>query len=261
MNAMKILAAATMAAALQFAATPSMAAGGPSGARVNFPVQGHIGEVIVNPYQVAPLTAVIRNGGYEITDATVKVLPKPNGRTISYKVSNRQLKTHSGIPVFGLYADYMNTVEVTYTRHFNGKAEKFTDTYKFYTGPIYTRSTGLENQVKPFQVKVQKVDKDFEDRLYLVGSQLVTPLPIAMRYVWNNPVGGSLEWAFNNQIGVVDTAGDLRWWLMDTLLENPEDPLHSGYFMGFHSIADSPLVMPTTRMPSTMRRTVTASCA
>ena len=237
----KALAAAVVIAASQFALDPALAAGGPSGARVNFPVQGHIGEVVVNPYKIAPLTAVIRNGGYVLTDVTVKVLPKPNGRTIEYKVSDRQLKTHSGVPVFGLYPDWMNTVEVSYTRHFNGKAEKFTDTYRFYTSPIYTRSTGLENQVKPFDVKVQHVDEDFKDRLYFVGSQLVTPLPIAMRYVWNNPSGGSLEWAFNNNIGIVDTAGDLRWWLMDTLLEDPEDPLRSGYFMGFQQTKDGAL--------------------
>ncbi len=236
----KALAAAVVIAASQLTIDPALAAGGPSGARVNFPVQGHIGEVVVNPYKIAPLTAVIRNGGYVLTDVTVKVLPKPNGRTIEYKVSDRQLKTHSGVPVFGLYPDWMNTVEVSYTRHFNGKAEKFMDTYRFYTSPIYTRSTGLENQVKPFDVKVQHVDEDFKDRLYFVGSQLVTPLPIAMRYVWNNPSGGSLEWAFNN-IGIVDTAGDLRWWLMDTLLEDPEDPLRSGYFMGFQQTKDGAL--------------------
>ena len=110
------LTAAAAAVLLQLPLAPAMASGGPSGPNVTYPVQGHIGEVIVNPYKVAPLTAVIRNGGYEITDASVKIVPKNNGVTIAYKVSDQQLKTHAGIPVFGLYPDYMNTVEVTYTR-------------------------------------------------------------------------------------------------------------------------------------------------
>lgn len=33
--------------------------------------------------------------------------------------------THAGIPVFGLYPDYVNTIEVTYTR-IDAKGEKKT---------------------------------------------------------------------------------------------------------------------------------------
>ena len=36
------------------------AAGGPSGLKVDFPQQGELGEVIGNPYDIAPLTAVIK---------------------------------------------------------------------------------------------------------------------------------------------------------------------------------------------------------
>ena len=83
--------------------------------------------MIVNPYSIAPLTAIIRNGGYELTEATVRIVPKPQGQEIKYKVSRSELLTHAGIPVFGLYPDYMNTVETTYTRKFHGKTEKFTE--------------------------------------------------------------------------------------------------------------------------------------
>ena len=232
----------TVAATIALMACSSAwAAGGPSGPAVTYPTVGHIGEVIVNPYKVAPLTAVIRNGGYEITDAKVKVFPKMKGKTIEYNVANERLKTYAGIPIFGLYADTMNTVEVTYTRHFHGKSETFTDTYKFYAPPVFTRSTGLENQVRPFDVEVVKVDKDFEDRLYLINSQLVTPVGTGSRFVWNNPSGGALEWEFASNIGIVDTAGHLRWWLMDTLIEDPEDPWNSGYFMGFQQTKDGAL--------------------
>ena len=92
-----------------------------------------------------------------------------------------------------------------------------------------------------FAQRILKVDKDFKDRLYLVGTQLTSTFPLGARYIWNNPAGGALEWAFNSNVGVVDTAGDVRWWLMDAMLTNPEDPLNTGYFMGFQQTEDGAL--------------------
>ena len=111
-----ILAAAPSLAILVVSA-PALASGGPSGPHVGYPVQGHIGEVIVNPYKVAPLTAVIRDGGYELSDVTVRIVPKAKGQEIKYKVSRTELKTHAGVPVFGLYPDWQNTVERKVHRH------------------------------------------------------------------------------------------------------------------------------------------------
>ena len=67
--------AAILTAAVLTAGT-AMASGGASGPAVNFAVQGNIGEVVVNPYAVAPLTAVIRNGGYELKDVEVRIVRK-----------------------------------------------------------------------------------------------------------------------------------------------------------------------------------------
>ena len=72
----------------------------------------------------------------------MRIVPKPQGQEIKYKVSRSELLTHAGIPVFGLYPDYMNTVETTYTRKFHGKTEKFTDTYKIYAAPVYHEVSG-----------------------------------------------------------------------------------------------------------------------
>lgn len=63
----------------------ALAAGGPSGPKVKYQVQGLLGEVVVNPYRIAPLTAIIRNGGYVVT---VRIVPKPEGQEIKYKVSD-----------------------------------------------------------------------------------------------------------------------------------------------------------------------------
>lgn len=110
-----ICAAVAAAAMMLSISTPAMAMGGPSGPHVTYPVQGNIGEVIVNPYKVAPLTAVIRDAGYDLSDVTVRIVPKTNGQEITYKVSRTELKTHAGIPVFGLYPDWQNTVVVFYS--------------------------------------------------------------------------------------------------------------------------------------------------
>ena len=57
--------ALAVAAAIPAAA---MAIGGASGPKIDYEVQGHIGEVMGNPYGIAPLTAVIRDGGYTLAE-------------------------------------------------------------------------------------------------------------------------------------------------------------------------------------------------
>ena len=69
-------------------------------------------------------------------------MPKKGGREIAYKVSDRQIRTHAGIPIAGLYADYLNTVEVSYTRvSADGKSEDFTDRLQFYAPPFSQSAT------------------------------------------------------------------------------------------------------------------------
>ena len=156
----------------------AQAMGGPSGPTVKFNVQGHLGEIIVNPYEIAPLTAIIRNGGYQIKDAHVTIEPKMGGQTISYNVSRRNLLTHGGVPVFGLYPDYVNKVKVDYTRIFNGKEEKFSDTYKIYGAPLFSAVVGEATEDSAFpKVEVTKVDPKYKDRLYLINNERGTTGP------------------------------------------------------------------------------------
>ncbi len=229
--------AAAMAAALVMGS--AAASGGSSGPTVQMEVQGHIGEVIVNPYNVAPLTAVIRNGGYVIEDASVRVLPKKGGQEIAYKVNNAELKTHAGIPVFGLYGNYANQVEVTYTRVFQGKREKFTDTYTIQTAPVYMEMNGsTSTKGVMFDVDVKHVDPKFSDRLYLVNNLVPKP-PKAGRAVWNNPTGGALEWSYGPENGIIDTKGEVRWYLLPNQdMYDPETIYKSGIMMGFQQGED-----------------------
>lgn len=114
---MRLFAKSLIAASIAAASMGALAMGGGSGLATNYIMQGHIGEVMMNPYGIAPLTAVIRDGGYDLSNVVVKIQPKLNGQTIEYKVSRTELLTHGGVPVFGLYPDYVNMVEVSYTRH------------------------------------------------------------------------------------------------------------------------------------------------
>ena len=232
----RILRLTALAAAIVPAAV--MAMGGASGPKTTYEIQGHLGEIVSNPYEVAPLTAIIRNGGYQVKDAVVTVLPKPNGQTISYKVSPRMLLTHGGIPVFGLYPDFVNHVKVDYTRVFNGKEERFSDTYQIYGSPLYGEASGLalERSALP-KVHPVKVAPEFSDRLYMLNNaqDLVGKTSHA---VWNNPMGGALEWNFYPQIGIVDTQGEYRWYLFVKPIYSLESLYWGGDMMGFHQNDD-----------------------
>ena len=218
------------------------ASGGSSGPVVKFFAQGHIGEAVVNPYKIAPLTAIIKNGGYEIHNAVVRVVPKENGQEIKYAVSDGDLLTYGGIPVFGLYPDYQNTVEVEYDRVFNGKTEHFKEPYKLYAPAVYLRPNGSAAQTHvTFDVDVEKMDPKFKDRLYFINNLIPTP-PDASRMVWNNPMGGALEWAFGPENAIIDTTGEVRWYLMpNEEMYDPTSIYKSGIMMGFQQSPDGAL--------------------
>ena len=235
-----LVGAALLSATFAF---PVMAAGGASGPKVAYMAQGNIGEVMVNPYRIAPLTAVIRSGGYVVKNASVRIVPKQNGQEIRYSVSDENVRTAGGIPVFGLYPDWLNTVEVEYDRVFNGKTEHFSDRYQLYAAPVFLRSNGTPGQTHTtFNVKVLKMDPAFKDRLYFINNLIPTP-PDASRVVWNNPMGGALEWAFGPENAIVDSTGTVRWYLNpDVEMYDPDQPYKAGIMMGFEQTADGGLL-------------------
>ena len=232
------LAAAAVAAACILPGTAS-ASGGGSGPNVQYAVQGKIGEVITNPYKIAPLTAVIRNGGYQLKDAAVRIVPKHGGAEIKYNVSDVQLRTHAGIPVFGLYPDYNNTVEVSYTLVDGTKETRVeNEVYRIYAPGIHTETNGTAAQHHAmFETEVKKVAPEFKDRLYFINNFLPSGGNVA-RPTWNNPMGGALEWVYYPQNAVIDTAGDVRWYMFVSPIYDPENIYKSGIMMGFHQADD-----------------------
>ena len=215
------------------------AIGGASGPHVGYPTTGKIGAVILNPYELAPLTAVIKNGGYTLTDVSVRIVPKEGGQEIKYKVSDTQVRTHGGIPVFGLYPDYRNTVEVSYTRYANGKSERVEkETYRIYAGPANIRTAGYAGVTSVFpKAEVKKMDPAFSDRLYLINN-MIAATPESTRSVWNNPMGGALEWNRYPQNAIYDTKGELRWYMDPSTIFNYHDIYRAGIMMGFRQNKD-----------------------
>ena len=92
------LLASAVCASLALVADVSVASGGPSGPAVAFRSTGNIGEVIVNPYKVSPLTAVIRNGGYEIHNAVVRIVRRRAARKSNTKWAIARSSTTAAFP-------------------------------------------------------------------------------------------------------------------------------------------------------------------
>ncbi|EGK8022565.1 aryl-sulfate sulfotransferase [Campylobacter lari] len=218
--------------------------GGMSGAKVDYQVQGQIGAIKLNPYGLSPLSAVIMDGGYKLSDVIVTIIPKPNGQTISYKVSPSKIKTYGGIPIFGLYPSYLNTVKVSYTKTAFGKSEKVIDeVYKIATGGVNIEPSGsLMQRGVPFEkVEVIKVDKEFEDRLYLVNNTPGKYSAKSSQAIWNNPSGGALEWDEASNAFIVDTKGEIRWYLDNDKLMDKNNIYNRGIMMGFRQNFDGAL--------------------
>lgn len=222
--------------ALTLAALPmmAMAIGGASGAKTDYAKVGQIGELQMNPYKIAPLTAVIRDGGYTLKDVKVHVHSKGNGQVIEYKVSDQQVLTHGGIPVFGLYPDWVNKVDVSYTRiDSTGKSEKLQETYEMYAPPVFFQASGSPmERTMPYKAEVKKVDKKFEDRLYFVNN-IAEKSANSTRVVWNNPTGGALEWNYWPQNTIIDTKGDVRWYMLADPIYDFDNIYSAGVMMGF----------------------------
>ncbi|MFP3498758.1 aryl-sulfate sulfotransferase N-terminal domain-containing protein, partial [Pseudomonas sp. SIMBA_059] len=97
------------------------------------------------------------------------------------------LWTYGGIPVFGLYPDYVNQVEVTYKLD----GERIREQYQVYAPavrlPVVARQTAALPEVEPI-----KVASGFEKRLYLFN-HLQGDIPGGRAFKWN-ALGGAAEW-------------------------------------------------------------------
>jgi len=247
-KAVKYVAPVLGAIALAIAAVPqaTLAAGGGSGPK-SYNAFGKIGAVMMNPYGVAPLTAVILTGGWNISDVSVAIKPKgQSGVPLNYRVSDNKVRLHGGIPVWGLYPDFVNTVEITYRKHQPGgagaKSEQVAESYSIYAPPVSLMGQGVnQTRVLPQAVVVKAADARVKGNLYLLN-HLSPVLPNAAQAVWNNPAGGALEWPYESYNWIVDTNGDVRWYMKTDTLRDPMDLRKKGNMMGFFQGRDGALL-------------------
>ncbi|MCG9695373.1 aryl-sulfate sulfotransferase [Shewanella sp. Isolate11] len=192
-----------------------------------------IGTIFMNKYGYAPLTAVIDiPSNRSLSNVKVTVLGKGDkGVDISYDVASNELLQHSGIPVFGLYADYQNKVKVDWKE--DGKTQ--THTFNMRTGGIkFTPQANAKSSSLVGEVKVA-ASKKFKDRLYLVdgfgdGAQrsIVTH---------NNPqAAGAGLWDRSPTLSMYDTNGDLRWYMDYQAFRDANHYRKTGYVMGIKQV-------------------------
>ena len=169
----------------------------------------------------------------------MRIVPKDGGQEITYTVSDAKARTHGGIPIFGLYAGYRNTVEVSYTKTTEGKSERVEkEVYRIYAGPANIATAGYAGVTSVFPVaEVKKVDPAFSDRLYLINN-MIAATPNTTRAVWNNPMGGALEWNRYPQNAIYDTKGEIRWYMEPSKIYDPNNIYMAGIMMGFRQNND-----------------------
>lgn len=195
-----------------------------------------LGAVVLNPYRIAPLTAVIRDGGQTIGDARVRVLGRgEQGIDIDYPVRDTTLLQHGGIPVFGLYPDHVNQVEVAYT--LNG--ERVRERYRIYAPAVRLPAIAGQSGALP-RVEPLTVDPTLKKRLYLFN-HLLTEIPGNRQLKWNAQ-GGAAEWDSLGINWIADTQGEVRWYLDIERLHDSGHVDGLGASMGFQQTADGKLV-------------------
>ncbi|WOT05383.1 aryl-sulfate sulfotransferase [Shewanella youngdeokensis] len=192
-----------------------------------------IGTIYMNKYGYAPLTAVVDIPSQRVlTDVNVTVLAKgDNGVDIHYKVSPQELLQHSGIPVFGLYADYQNKVQIDWKE--GGKQQSHV--FNMRTGGVkFTPAANARSSSLQGEVKIKATDK-FKDRLYLVdgfgdGAQRSV-------IAHNNPsANGAGLWDRSPTLSMYDTNGDLRWYMDYQAFRDANHYRKTGYVMGIKQV-------------------------
>ncbi|GAB7531686.1 aryl-sulfate sulfotransferase [Pseudomonas sp. 3A(2025)] len=221
--------------------TPSQAL--PEGACITAKVpdsatENRLGPIVSNTYRLAPLTAIIRDGGQRIANARVRVKGRgERGVDIDYQVRDSLLWTHGGIPVFGLYPEHRNEVEVAYDLD----GQRVHETYRIYAPAVRLpvvagQQDGALPKVEPVTVAAQ-----LSKRLYLFN-HLLTEIPGANRlFKWSGQ-GGAAEWDSVGINWIADSNGDVRWYLDIEQIHDSTRKEGMGASMGFQQTRDGHLI-------------------
>lgn len=123
--------------------------------------------IILNPYEISPLTALIVFETDEVVSISVTVVGKSDDSTFSY--TDNASNVHY-LYVYGLYPDYNNHIKISY-----------------------------ENNVKDIYIKTDKLPDDLEDvNVSLDGfSSYLKFVTVGVVYPYAYDVNGDIRWYFN----------------------------------------------------------------
>lgn len=193
----------------------------------------------VNPYEIAPQTAVIGLNGHKVKNVSIKVHGKgEKGLDIEYQVSDSSVLTHGGVPVFGMYPAYQNIVTMNWT---NEKGKQQSHDFNIFAEAIKFESQGgLQTSLAPEATVNQKPVKGFQNRLYLVEMNAAIPGSSPLK---RNKLGvGAYDWDASPQVMIYDTNGDIRWSLDPNAVHDSNDPKKMGFLMDVNQLADGSLI-------------------
>ena len=171
---------------------------------------GYIGELDLgfelNPYGHCPLGALVDVKAPVSGKVRIRIIGK-NGSYSDVNASFDDFKTNQEVPVAGLYANYLNQVEIIFTKE--DGTERVRDTLKIQTAPLLQGLPEIE-------VDVRKENRMKE------GWTLVSSLSI-----WNP----NIPYMF-------DPYGDIRWYLN---YKDHESLAHLFYDVGIEQLANGNL--------------------
>ncbi|PMG31474.1 aryl sulfotransferase [Shewanella sp. 10N.286.52.C2] len=196
-----------------------------------------LGYIIHNPYENAPLTALVTLNGHKISNVNVTIHAKgETGVSINYQVDDMRVMDEGGVPIFGLYPAFMNTFTIKWTE--NGKQRSHE--YQMLTPDIDMGFSESQWAKAPI-VEVEHVDADFKDRLYFVN--WTNPDGKSGQLSHNNPdAPGAFSWDGKPGFFIIDTAGDIRWYLNPYTTHNSKNYDSAGYAMGMNVTKDGNMV-------------------
>lgn len=196
-----------------------------------------LGHLVHNPYENAPLTAIVTLNSHKISNVVVTVKKNDaDGVPITYPVSDMRVLNDGGIPIFGLYPDFLNTFVVEYDED----GERKTAEYKLYTPDVAT-SFNVNQWAKAPTAEVKHVDPEFKDRLYFVNWTSKDSKTGQM--IHNNPSApGAMSWDGVPGFYIYDTAGDIRWYMDPRETHNSKEFEKTGYAMGMNVDANGNMV-------------------
>lgn len=135
--------------------------------------------VVVNPYGLSPLTALVIFETKETTQVSVRVHGKDEYTTVEHKFSESS-KKHS-VPIYGLYAGTSNTVDITATH--GDKSESIT---------LIIETEPLPSDISRMEVAVAKPEKMSDGFTFFDCPHVNSNYALA-----------------------IDSNGDVRWYLTD----------------------------------------------